>query len=183
MKVVSPVTFDEVRTSFHRDHPAEREHEANTNQDADDALVLADEVFARWSKVLLSRTEVLDVMLPWHLSEGGGCDLVPRSGLTVGQAVRRLRSREAEWTEACPVCAAKLARFRDSPFTSIYLSTHPVPHEDYAGLSPGDGLVHLDGLHRMVAWELAQRLPLDDELTAFVAGDIAPHAPTGGRRK
>ncbi|GAA2257271.1 hypothetical protein GCM10010232_53980 [Streptomyces amakusaensis] len=180
MHVVSSVTFDEVRSHFRRDHPVDREHEANTNQDAVNALELADATFGSWSRVSITGADVSEVMLPWHLSEGGGCELVPRSGLTVGGAVRLLRSREAEWSEANPVCRAKLDRFRDAPPTSIYLSTLPLPHEDYSGLTLGKGLVHLDGLHRMVSWELGRRLSPEQELTVFVAGDIAARATTGG---
>ncbi|MFF8957342.1 DUF6309 family protein [Streptomyces sp. NPDC014894] len=183
MYVVSSVTFDEVCAQFRRDHPVEREHEANTNQDAVNALELADQTFGSWSRARLSGAEVRDVMLPWHLSEGGGCELVPRSGLTVGRAVRLLRSREPEWSEANPVCRAKLDRFRDARPSSIYLSTRALPHEDYAGLpTDHEGLFHLDGLHRMIALELGGRLPTEEELTVFIAGDIAPQATTGGLR-
>ncbi|MEE1752722.1 DUF6309 family protein [Streptomyces sp. SP18CS02] len=193
MQIIGPITFDEVRTRFRLDHPATRVHEANTNQDADSALRLADTTFGMWSTVRLSRTDIRSVLLPWHLSEGGGRELVPRSGLTVGQAADLLRAHETEFTAANPVCSAKLTRFRTSPFTSVYLTTRPVPHDHYAGLPTGDGLVHLDGLHRLLGWELAGRLSPHEELTAYIAGDLtplaraagsdsAPNATTGGLR-
>lgn len=193
MQILGPVTFDEVLTGFHRDHSVARDHEANTNRDAQDALRLADETFGGWSKVRLSRAEIRTVMLPWHLSEGGGRELVPRSGRTVGQAADLLRAHAAEFAAANAVCTAKLTRFRTAPFTSVFLSTRPVPHDHYADLPTRDGLVHLDGLHRLLAWELAERLPAGEDFTAFVAGDLtpltplpasdsAPQATTGGRR-
>ncbi|MFB7663659.1 DUF6309 family protein [Kitasatospora sp. NPDC056138] len=172
MEIVSSVAFAEVRETYLHNHPVETTHEANTNRDGEENLRRADDLLGCWSRVRLSRAEVLDVMLPWHLSEGGRLELVPRSGLTVGQAADRIRSGGAEWAEANPVCAAKLDLLRRSPLTPVYLSTLPVPHSDYADLLLGSGLVHLDGLHRMLAWEVARRLPRAARLEAFVAGDV-----------
>ncbi|KOG66327.1 DUF6309 family protein [Streptomyces varsoviensis] len=182
MRFVSSVTFDEVQREFRREHPVARQHQGNTNQDTENCLELADKSFGRWSEVRLCRADVLDVMLPWHLSEGGAYEMVPRTGLTVGQAARIVRARGTEWAGGNPVCTAKLDLFRDSAFTSLYLSTRPVPHDHYADVRVGDGFIHLDGLHRMVAWELSGRLPAGEELTAFIAGDISSRATTGGQR-
>ncbi|MFD9902692.1 DUF6309 family protein [Streptomyces sp. NPDC059063] len=174
MQIIGPIPFDEVRARFRRDHPATRAHAANTNQSTDSVLRLADATFGTWSAIRLSRADIRSVLLPWHLSEGGGRELVPRTGLTVGQAADLLRAHEAEFTAANPVCTAKLTLFRTAPITSIYLTTRPVPHDHYAGLPTDDALVHLDGLHRLLAWELAGRLPSREELTACIAGDLTP---------
>ncbi|GAA2155914.1 hypothetical protein GCM10009760_56310 [Kitasatospora kazusensis] len=171
VEVVSSVTFAEVRRVYLRDHPADQAHEANTNQCGEENLQRAEDLLGSWWKVRLSRAEVLGIMLPWHLSEGGKLELVPRTGLTVGQAAARIRAGGAEWAEANPVCAAKLELLKWAPLTPVYLSTRPVPHSDYADLPPTDGLVHLDGLHRMLVWEVARRLPRSARLEAFVAGD------------
>ncbi|MEW2523624.1 DUF6309 family protein [Streptomyces sp. NPDC047071] len=180
MHIIGPTTFDEVRARFHRDHPVGRAHEVNTNEDADSALRLADATFGTWSTIRLSRTDVRSVLLPWHLGCGGGRELVPRTGLTVGQAADLLRAHEAEFTAANPVCTGKIALFRGSAFSSIYLTTRPIPHDHYADLPTDDGLVHLDGLHRLLAWELAERLSTSEELTAYIAGDLTPLAPAAG---
>ncbi|MGK4579676.1 DUF6309 family protein [Kitasatospora sp. HPMI-4] len=172
MEVVEPVAFTHVREVYLRDHPVSRTHEANSNQDGEENLQRADRLLGSWWRVRLSRAEVLGVVLPWHLSEGGRLELVPRSGLTVAEAAERIRSGGARWAEANPVCAAKLELLERSPLTPVYLSTRPVPHPDYSDLRVRDGLIHLDGLHRMLAWELAGRLPREQRLTAFVAGDL-----------
>ncbi|WP_250300352.1 DUF6309 family protein [Streptomyces sp. A 4/2] len=177
MQIIGPVTFDEVLTAFHQDHPVARDHGNNTNQDAENVLLLADKMFGTWSKVRLTRAEFREVILPWHLSEGGGFELVPRTGRTVGEAADLLSSRAAELAAANPVCTAKIARFRDAPFSSIYLSTRPVTHDHYADLPTGEGIVHLDGLHRLLAWELSGRLSLPESPTVYIAGDLAPGAP------
>ncbi|MEU5979886.1 DUF6309 family protein [Streptomyces sp. NPDC047315] len=178
MEILAPVAFDEVRADFDRDHPVARDHEANTNQDAVDALALADRTFGGWSKVRLGHDELRTVMLPWHLSEGGGRELVPRSGRTIGQAADLLRAHAAEFAAANPVCQAKLDRFRTGPFTSVYLSTRALPHDDYADLPADTAPYHLDGLHRLLAWELSGRLAKAGGLTVLIAGDLTPLAPT-----
>ncbi|MFH8795938.1 DUF6309 family protein [Streptomyces sp. NPDC017941] len=193
MQIIGPVTFDEVQAHFHRDHPVAREHDVNTNADADSALLLADTTFRTWSAVRLSRDDVRSVLLPWHIGCGGGRELVPPTGLTVGETAGLLRAHETEFAAANPVCTAKLTLFRTHPLSSIYLTTRPIPHDHYAGLPTDEGLVHLDGLHRLLAWELAGRLSPREELTAYIAGDLtrlapattsdsAPNATTGGPR-
>ncbi|MEV0530543.1 DUF6309 family protein [Kitasatospora sp. NPDC050463] len=181
VEVLGSATFAEVRSVYLRNHSAEQAHEANTNQDGEENLRRADELLGSWWRVRLARTEVLGVVLPWHLSEGGGIELVPRSGLTVRQAVDRVRAGGRTWAGANPVCAAKLALLKQAPLTPVYLSTAPVPHSDYSDLLVREGLIHLDGLHRMVAWELARRLPRGEWLDAFVAGDVRTRVRTADR--
>ncbi|MFW5417688.1 hypothetical protein J0910_13835 [Nocardiopsis sp. CNT-189] len=198
MEIVEPVAYTEVRRVYLRDHPAERAHEANTNRDGEENLRRAEDLLGTWWRVRLTEEEALGVMLPWHLSEGGGYELVPRSGLTVGQAVRRLREDRDRIAELNPVCTEKLELMGRSPATPVYLSTRPVDHVDYEGLRVRTALTHLDGLHRMLAWGLTGRLRREEGLEAYIAGDAGrarphvpaeggtaaatPHAPTGGSR-
>ncbi|MFF1903646.1 DUF6309 family protein [Kitasatospora sp. NPDC058218] len=181
VEVLGSATFAEVREVYLRNHDAEQAHEANTNQDGEENLQRADELLGSWWRVRLARTDVLDVVLPWHLSEGGGIELVPRSGLTVRQAVDRIRAGGRTWAEANPVCSTKVGHLKQAPLTPVYLSTLPVSHSDYSDLLVREGLIHLDGLHRMVAWELARRLPRGAWLDAFVAGDVRPRVRTADR--
>ncbi|MEV3869926.1 DUF6309 family protein [Streptomyces sp. NPDC049906] len=177
MEIVTSVDFSDVRRAYARDHPLERTHEANTNADGVQALALADQDLHDWWHVRLSRADVLRVVLPWHLSEGGARELVPRSGLTVAQAAERIRDGGADWTADNPVCAHKLVLMERAPLTPIYLSTRAIAHSDYSDLKVREGLIHIDGLHRMLAWELAGRLADRPELDCFLAGD--PQLPVG----
>ncbi|MBQ1082075.1 MULTISPECIES: DUF6309 family protein [unclassified Nocardiopsis] len=176
MKLIGTVPFAEVLEVYRGDHPVDRAHVSNTNQDGEDVLHMADELLGTWHRVLLSRDEVLGIVLPWHLSEGGGRELVPRSGRTVGEAAELVRSGGAEMAAANPICSEKLQLFGERPLTPVYLSTRPVPHTDYSDLEVRTGLIHLDGLHRTVAWALHERLSPDERTEAFVAGapDTAP---------
>ncbi|MFJ8624848.1 DUF6309 family protein [Kitasatospora sp. NPDC093550] len=171
MEIVTAVAYAEVHDAYLRDHPVERDHEANTNVYGEENLERADRIPGGWWRVRLSRADVLGVVLPWHLSEGGDLELVPRSGLTVARAAERIRSAGAAWTAANPVCAAKLRLLRRAPFTTVFLSTAPIDHSDYGDLAVRAGLIHLDGLHRMLAWELAGRLPERALLDGYLAGD------------
>lgn len=183
VELLDAVTFDEVMEHYLHDHPVNRVSEANSNRDGLQNLCRAQQLLGSWSRVRLNRSEVIGVVLPWHLSEGGGLELVPRSGLTVGQAAERIRSGGAEMTRVNPVCSAKIDWLRTAPFTAVFVSTRPVEHSDYADLLVREGLVHLDGLHRMIAWELCGRLPDDWRLEAFVAGEpsISPGPRTASR--
>ncbi|MGW7585930.1 DUF6309 family protein [Kitasatospora sp. NPDC054768] len=171
MEIVTAVAFPEVHDAYLRDHPVERAHEANSNMYGEENLERADRIPGGWWRIRLSRADVLGVVLPWHLSEGGELETVPRSGLTVAEAAERVRAGGAAWAVANPVCAAKLRLLRWAPFTLVFLSTAPVDHSDYGDLAVRSGLIHLDGLHRMLAWELAGRLPERALLDGYLVGD------------
>jgi len=177
MKVLAAVTFDDVLRRFYQEHALDRAHEANTNSEAEQHLRNADALLGEWSRVLMGRRDILGVMLPWHLSEGGSRELIPKSGLTVASAAKRLRSAGRQHAQANPTCWGKLAWHRKSPLTPLFLSTRAIGTVDYADLCVKDGLTHLDGLHRMLAWELSDRLPEDDRIEAYVAGALPVTRP------
>lgn len=181
MQRLGEVPFREVLAAYRGDHPRERPHEANSNGEGEENLERAERLLGTWSRVRLAAPDALGVVLPWHLAEGGARELVPRTGLTVAGAARLLRREGPELARANPVCAAKLALLARAPLTPVYLSTRPVEHDDYADLRVRSGLIHLDGLHRLIAWHLAGRLGPGAGLTAYVAGlpGAAPRARPG----
>ncbi|GAB3475374.1 DUF6309 family protein [Nocardiopsis coralliicola] len=178
METVEQMAFADVQRLYRSDHPCDRVHPSNTNRDGARNLELADALFSAWFRIRLSRADALAVVLPWHLSEGGEEAMVPPTGLTVGQAAERVRAGGARWTRANPVCAAKLELLGRSPLTHVYLSGRALPdHPHYDRVRTREGLIHLDGLHRLVAWELAGRLPAAEALGAVVAGGPPPDTP------
>lgn len=93
MKILMKVEFDEVIRQFHSEHDVDAEFEANTNFWAERLLLLADTELGEWSKVLLSREDILQVILPMHECYGGiNTNLTPNSGFTVKQAVENPHS-------------------------------------------------------------------------------------------
>ncbi|CAC5339788.1 MULTISPECIES: DUF6309 family protein [Planktothrix] len=176
MKIVMKVEFDEVLAQFRSEHHADREHEANTNRQAEEILVCADVQLRQWSKVFLGRQDILRVTLPWHISEGGNIKLIPKSGLTVEQAVEKLSSMKDRYAKESPVCWNKIWRTDRTQFLPIFLSTKAITAPYYAGYTELDiteGLVHLDGLHRMIAWELNGLLTDNAQVEAYVAGNLS----------
>lgn len=176
MKTLMKVEFDEVLAQFRLEHDANREHEVNTNLDSEMSLVLANQLLHKWSKVLLGREDILRVILPWHLSCGGNIHLVPKSGLSVEQAAKKLASMKDSYAQESPVCWSKIVRMSRLKFQPLFLSTQAITHEDYAELDTKKGLIHLDGLHRMIGWELHGLLADNAQVEAYVAGDLKFYA-------
>ncbi|MDF5726263.1 MAG: DUF6309 family protein [Rhizonema sp. PD37] len=170
MKILKKVEFDEVMRLFRLEHDVNREHEANTNRDAERLLMIANTELGEWSKVLLSRDDILQVILPMHeCHEGINTNITPKSGLTVKQAVEKLSSIKDSYAKNYPVCWSKILTLER--FTTLFLSTKPTSHEEYVEIDK-EGLVHLDGWHRMVGWELNGLLTNDTQLETYVAGNL-----------
>jgi len=142
----------------------------NTNKFALRNIRKADSTFSSWSCVKLSSEEVFDVMLPWHIGEGSEMTLVPRTGCTVRQAVKKL-SQENLYHQECSECWGKLEHARKMLNSTIFLSERPVEGEDYEDLPTNSGLTHLDGLHRLVAWCYFDMIPQDGYVNAYIAHD------------
>ncbi|MCK7625211.1 DUF6309 family protein [Streptomyces sp. RS10V-4] len=181
MRILETVSFASVLRDFRADHPLRRAHEGNTNDEAEGHVRNAERLLGRWARVLLSRQDVLGVMLPWHLGEGGGRELVPPTGLTVADAAARLRAQQDDYARTNPVCWAKLLHQRTAPPTPLFLSSRAVTGEDYAGLRVKDGITHLDGLHRMLAWAAWHLLPEEERIPAYVAGPAPADVGHGAR--
>jgi hypothetical protein len=154
MKIIEKVSFEEVLKQFRAEHDADHPHEVNTNADAEESLQRAQILFGEWHRVSLTREDILQVRLPWHLSCGGDMELVPKTGLSVQETVEKLSNVKIQFKDSCPVCFNKLQRMQYLPFTPLFLSTQALDTEDYNELTIKSGLIHLDGLHRMIGWEL-----------------------------
>ncbi|MGW6121386.1 DUF6309 family protein [Nocardia sp. NPDC055165] len=172
MRIVGDSDLAKVLAIYRDEHCAHGAEEGVRFREGEDNLRRGDELSGTWTRVLLSRADLAAVTLPWHLSEGGERELVPRTGLTVEQAAARLRTERADLAAANPVCTGLITALTEAPFTTVFLSAAPAGHSDYADLRAEEGLFHLDGLHRMIAWELAGRLPEGDLIDGVVAGEL-----------
>lgn len=171
MKVLAAVTFDALLGLFGRDHPYDPDDEANSNHEAEGHLRNAELTLGgRWHHVLLEGSEVLDIVLPWHLGEGGEVELIPKTGLTVAAAAARLGALGTSYAGTNPLCGIKLAHQTQAEPKPLFLSTRPVPGPDYEEMTIRQGLIHLDGLHRMLAWQLAGQLVPGRWVQAYIAG-------------
>ena len=173
MRFIAKIEFEDVLEAFYREHSTELAHDENTNPEAERALNLANAQMGEWRKALLRREDILNVILPWHISCGGKTELVPKSGMAVGQAVAKIARLGEAFARHNPVCFQKIQRMGRLPFTPLFLSTKAIGKDDYWGLEKKEGLVHIDGLHRMIAWELHGRLSEEVEVEAYVAKPVA----------
>ncbi|NES86629.1 MAG: hypothetical protein F6K10_37695 [Moorea sp. SIO2B7] len=173
MKIQRKVTFDEVIQNFLKEHPIDASYEVNTNPDAQKSLIMANEIFEEWNYVLLERQDILKVILPWHLGCKGELTLVPKSGLTVEQTVKKLREIEDLYPQTNQVCWQKIVKMGNcGELTHLFLSTQAISHEDYAEINISGNLFHLDGLHRMVSWEFHGLLKDNRQIPAYVARNL-----------
>ena len=170
MKFQRKATFDEVLNHFLQEHPTDNDFKVNTNPDAQRSLIMANEIFEQWNYVLLCRQDILDVILPWHLGCKGELTLVPKSGLTIEQTVKKLREMEDSYSQKNQACWHKIIKMGSAKLTHLFLSTQPLPHEDYAEIKISGHLYHLDGLHRMVSWEYHGLLKKNLQIPAYIAG-------------
>ena len=176
MKLLCKISFEEVLAQFRLENSVDSLHEVNTNTHAEELLQLTDGLLGEWSKVSLNREDLLQTVLPWHLGCGGREELVPQTGLTVKDTVEHLLSIKSQYKRHNACCWDKF-RFHaeTSTFSSLFLSTKPVNTDVHLFRNYHSGLLHLDGLHRMVSWELNKRLTPETEIIAYVAGNFSNH--------
>ena len=157
MQSVRRVTFEEVRKSFQHENRA-----SDSYQWTDDELEQADKQFNdKWTLVRLSRTDILNIMLPRHEH---GIELIPHPGLAVSAAVERLRMLLHQ-NEIEP-CLKNISSHKGRDFS-----------ETHVFLKFEDGrLKHLDGLHRLLAWVFFEK---NDDVPAYVAGEATGEAIFG----
>lgn len=173
MRFIGKIAFEEVLEAFYREHSTERDHDENTNPEAERALNLANAQMGEWRKALVRREDILNVVLPWHISCGGKTELVPKSGMTVEHAAAKIARMGEAFAKHNPVCHQKIQRMARQPFSPLFLSTRAIGKDDYWDLDRKEGLVHIDGLHRMIAWALHGRLSEEVEVEAYVALPVA----------
>lgn len=159
MQKQSRVDFQEVKDTFVRDNVDTPER----NDWPLGALEVANSQFGDWAKVLLFPEDLGGIMLPHHYHGGS---LVPPSGSSVSDALKKLAGLDQS-----SECYRRIKRFSDPRTAAIFLSVAPINdprYPDYKGLVDRgcQGLTHLDGLHRLIAWELENKR----KVLAYVAG-------------
>src|SRR5271167_851703 len=146
------MNFEEVKTRF----LSENSLAEGSNEYACRLLAKAnEEANGEWASVHLSKARILDIMLRPH--RHGQDELISRSGLTVAAAMKKAQS--GVYRSRNPVCWKIIDFHKDRPLSCVFLSTRPIDATDYRELAGWEGhLVHLDGLHRFLAWGLSNRL-------------------------
>jgi hypothetical protein len=174
---IKGVSTAEVLRVFDQHHPVRPE---NSNGYARCLLQNAAQQFGDvWAHMVLSRGDVLEIILPpHHDGRGGGqIELIQASGLTVSAATEKLRGIILSYQASNTVCWEKIAYWMGLYPSPVFLSAGPVTSNiDYQHLTDHRGhLIHLDGLHRLIAWGLSGKLDPDQydkqqSVEAYVAG-------------
>jgi hypothetical protein len=144
MMISKRVTFAQVQQIFRAEN-----RKANDSY-PEDCLARAERQFSgEWYEGTLSPSAVLEIKLPWNVEFE-----IPRSGLTVAEAL--MLPRVLNWQPRV---------YSDS---HVLLSVAPVIGiAEYDGMQAFKGrLIHLDGLHRLLAWAKVRK----PEVKMFVAG-------------
>lgn len=129
-------------------------------------LQLADRQLGAWELQYIPATHALDILLPHH--KHGELELVPPRGSSVLDATARRRSFLTDYARVCQRCNQTIERFRDAPIGTLFLSREPVTAMyEYATMAWAGQLVHMDGLHRLIA--VAHHRRFDQPLRCVIA--------------
>lgn len=169
MRTMETLDTGEVLRRFRDAHPVTGEESRAGNEYVEGVLRLAaDQRGGRWRRVSLDGGEIAGILLPWHTGENGGREPVPPAGATVAEAAATLRAWGGDYPDTNPGCWGRISWLARAPHGPLFLSEGAVDHPFYERMERRDGLVHLDGLHRMLAWTLWDRVPA--RVRAYVAG-------------
>lgn len=181
MKIIERVKFIDVLKVFDQEHSTDdKSIEGNTNSWARQNLHNANSKFqGKWAFAKLSRKDILSIMLPWHASEGGTIELVPADevGLTVGEAAKKV-ALASDYKSESLKCWERIQYFSGKNYSPVFLSvgTPSSITPEYKNMPEPEGrFMHLDGLHRLIAWTIEGRFSLarylfSKRLTAYIAG-------------
>ena len=179
MKLLRTVHFDEVLRVFNEEHSS-----SSTNDWTRELLVNTNKSHSgKWSLVRFSSQEARSkISLMWHhhgdAGYGRGIELIPVSGATVSQATSNFLNLSDEYAKENKKCLDTIIHHKYTPFNPVFLSIPLSRDYKIAGHEsttiPGGNYLHLDGLHRLIAWNVAGRFnPLrylfSKKLTAYVA--------------
>lgn len=154
---------------------AERGHDGESWPWTVRFLEMADRQFgAAWTRTVLPGPTARAVVIPPHAGEpcrGDRLELVGGVGTSVESAAGWLRTIQDQYAAANPTCWQRIQQAAQAPFSTIVVTTEPLGSVEHGGMTPAIGrLYHLDGLHRLLGWALANRLSPGASVPAIIAG-------------
>jgi hypothetical protein len=136
-------------------------------------LQTADAMFAgRWRMVDVPADALRQAVLGAHAGEpcrGDSMELVPAGGASVAATASRLRAARVDYEGHNPSCWGRMQQAAGEPFSLIVLAMRPMIELGHGAGAAGRFFV-VDGLHRLVAWELAGRLAQGGSIRACICG-------------
>ena len=172
MRVIRTVAFADVLETFRRER-------GDAGGSAPWTLRLLEQANAElgpdWRDIELTGLEAGAILLPRHAGEpchGDRLTLVDDAGLTVAATALRFAGLEHDYRAANRSCWGRIDRARREPLSRIVVATAPLDHAEYRGLPRGAGLYHLDGLHRLIGWQLTGQLADTAIVRAHMVGAL-----------
>jgi hypothetical protein len=109
---------------------------------------------AGWTLVLLSKDDILNIMLPGHRHpRENPAVLIPEPGMPVSAAAERV----SVITQETGICWENIHFHKGRDFSQAHIF---LQHQN-------GGFMNLDGLHRLLAWVIFEK---KDEIRAYVLG-------------
>jgi hypothetical protein len=144
---VDTVQFKEVHASF-----LKAAHNYDDEWAVNEANTMAN---GHWVSVELKDSDIPVIMLPahWH-PHGVGQELIAANGAALFEVLQTLGANP-KYCYTNKGCWGLLEHLKEDS-QPIILSTKPLQHPNYIGLQALDShhLFHIDGLHRLLAWQL-----------------------------
>ena len=166
-KLINPkqVSIEKVLKTFYKEHRLER----GANKWAVRMLKETDKKFDFWIEAKLPKKILLNTLLPYHFH--GEMMLVPKKGATVKETFEKLKKHRENYRKKCSKCIKTIEFFKDKDIGHIYLSMgKPNNLYDYPKMKyHKEHLVHLDGLHRLLAILYHGRINKYSPIKCFVA--------------
>lgn len=170
------VPFSTVLEHFDREHDL-----SETREWARELINTVNDFYSgEWHSAKLPNDLVRsNITLMYHHHPLEGEPLVPEIGATVAETSARFREIENSYHACNNKCCEHIKSLQASPFSHLILASNdgrfkiPDQYQQKLQQRPGTFL-HIDGLHRMIAWDLAGRLSdsNDGSVEAYIAGPI-----------
>ncbi len=181
MKKIKNVSYADVIDFFQAEHPTDLSspHFAGNKWGLKHLEWANDVAEGVWSLCELESDEILNIVFSQHSAEETGEDLVDDHGMTVKDAIEKLKLIGAEYASRNPVCWAKIMYWQGKDFSPLFLSTKPTPEKGRRSLvnTALGTLFHQDGLHRLLRWGMDGRFKEPEyshgpKLTAYISGKL-----------
>jgi hypothetical protein len=108
----------------------------------------------KWVLAILDSDEIRNIMLPDHRHPAENPNiLIPKPGMTVAAAAGRVR----DITQETGLCWDNISFHKGRDFSLVHVFLQ----------RQNGGLLNLDGLHRLLAWELVGK---EENVAAYIVG-------------
>ncbi len=145
LKGSKKINFQEVLKTFLKEHDPKVHHWPLH------LLEQANKQVGSWIKAKLPMSVIYEVMLPVHYHKKKGVYLIPQRGMIAKDVYHRLKNLP-NYKDTNPECYSTINYFKKGEIGTIFLSSvTPAGRDSYSNNEVRSHLLHIDGLHRILA--------------------------------